>query len=90
MKQRVEEYKSASISLKKLVDDLEGLFNCLENSNEDWRDSFYSSWGVLEDIYSFSVYDGQKKLESEDQEIILRNLEKISKLIDLEGVELSE
>jgi hypothetical protein len=87
MIETIKEYKNQNLSLRKLIDSLEGLLNCLEEISEDWRTEFLREWGVLEDECSITVTSGQKKLSSESKnsidnainnlkEMILRQLEK--------------
>jgi hypothetical protein len=80
MKQKIDSYSGSLSSLNNLIVDLEGLLNCLENVDDNWKDSFYKFWEELEIIYAFAVYEEKNELSKEEQAAIIKNLAEILKL----------
>lgn len=81
IKERIIWYKNKKITIDQLVNDLESLLNCLENINEDWKNSFLLVWGELEDIYAFALYENKKQLDDKDIKAINESLVKIDSLL---------
>ncbi|WP_146001004.1 hypothetical protein [Chimaeribacter californicus] len=62
MKEMLISFDIGEISLKKLIDNLEGLFFCLQSVDEEWRDEFHEYWFVLEKIYAVSLFRNESVL----------------------------
>lgn len=79
MKEMLELYTSDKLSLKKLIDNLEGLLYCLQSVDAEWRNEFHEYWFVLEQMYTVSLYRSESidRADSDIQE----SLEKLSFLL---------
>ncbi len=81
MLDRINWYEKGEISLKRLVNDLEALFNVLENKDKNFEEKFFSYWAPLEIIYSFMVCEKRKSLDEKDTNDVNSALKKLKKLI---------
>ncbi|MBK4717200.1 MULTISPECIES: hypothetical protein [Tenebrionibacter/Tenebrionicola group] len=56
MKETLSLFQSGEVSLKKLIDNLEGLLFCLQSVDIEWKNSFHEYWFVLEQIYAVALF----------------------------------
>lgn len=56
MRESLRLFESEKISLKKLIDNLEGLLFCLQSVEVEWKNAFHGYWFVLEQIYAVSLF----------------------------------
>lgn len=72
MKEMLELYTSDKLSLKKLIDNLEGLLYCLQSVDVEWRNEFHEHWFVLEKMYTVSLYRNEiiDRADSDIQELL--------------------
>lgn len=70
MKEMLELYTSDKLSLKKLIDNLEGLLYCLQSVDVEWKNEFHEYWFVLEQVYAVSLYRNESidRADSDIQE----------------------
>ena len=76
MKEMLELYTSDKLSLKKLIDNLEGLLYCLQSVDVEWKNELHEYWFVLEQVYAVSLYRNES-IDREDS-VIQELLEKLS------------
>jgi hypothetical protein len=55
MSERIEQFRSAKLSLGGLIADLEGLLEARTLASADWVDDFSDSWGNLEIPYAVAL-----------------------------------
>lgn len=79
MKDMLTLYESGKISLKKLIDSLEGLLFCLQSVDVKWKDEFHEHWFVLEQIYAVASF--RKESISQDDPDLLNALKNINELL---------
>lgn len=78
---RIKWYENNEISLRKLVDDLEALFNVLENKDKNFENKFFAHWVPLEIIYSCMLSDKRQSLDEEDKKDVKKSLVNLKELI---------
>ncbi len=78
MKETLNSYLTNKISLKKLIDDLEGLLYILEDIDIDWKNEFHEQWFVLEQVFAVALFRDEI-IEPNDPDIdsAITNLEKL-------------
>jgi hypothetical protein len=64
-------------SLPQTVSDLEGLIAALEEISSEDRNQFLSRWGVLEDLFSASLYEPDRRIIESSSELLTRTLAEI-------------
>ncbi len=69
MKERLSSFMSNNLSLKDLIDDLEGLLNCLESMNTEWKEVFHAHWFMLEQVYAVALFRNES-INSDDPDIL--------------------
>lgn len=69
MKERLSSFMSNKLSLKDLIDDLEGLLNCLESMNTEWEEAFNEHWFMLEQVYAVALFRNES-VNSDDPDIL--------------------
>ncbi|EEP89000.1 hypothetical protein ykris0001_46040 [Yersinia kristensenii ATCC 33638] len=42
-----------------MIDDLEGLLDCLESINAEWKGAFHEHWFMLEQVYAVALFRNQ-------------------------------
>lgn len=82
MQDRIKQYKEGKIRIDQLINDLEALFNCLEELDENWKDLFLSAWSILEIVYASALFDNKTSLDDNDMIEINRGLKEIDILIN--------
>jgi hypothetical protein len=82
MRDRLEAYEAGVISLHKLIEDLRGLLEALENASPTWRDDFRSNWWTLEQIYAAAIDRKQlEQLTAESHPLITETLHSLHELV---------
>lgn len=81
MLERLKLFKNEKIDIRKLIDDLEGLFNLLSFRDELWEEHFLSTWGVLEDEYSIALDKKQTKLDDNSWKEVVEAVLELDKMI---------
>ncbi|MBX3487561.1 MAG: hypothetical protein KF798_06640 [Candidatus Paracaedibacteraceae bacterium] len=80
MMEDIIKYESGKIYFSELVDSLDILISSGEFT-PDLEDNFLSKWGILEDTYSFMLYEERNVLNSEDIHLTSEALKNIKELI---------
>ncbi|MGV8927968.1 MAG: hypothetical protein ACOH2G_20130 [Ewingella sp.] len=57
------------ISLKKLIDNLEGLLFCLQSVDIEWKNEFHEYWFVLEQVYAVALFRNES-IDPNDPDIL--------------------
>ncbi|BEM87242.1 hypothetical protein SMQE08_19280 [Serratia marcescens] len=68
MEEMLDLYSSDKISLKKLIDNLEGLLFCLQSVDVEWKNEFHEHWFVLEQVYAVALFRNES-IDPEDPDI---------------------
>lgn len=78
MKETLSLFESGKVSLKKMIDDLEGLLFCLQSVDIDWKNEFHEYWFVLEQIYAVALFRNES-ISSDDPDLLdaLRHLNEL-------------
>ncbi|WP_215847742.1 MULTISPECIES: hypothetical protein [Pantoea] len=48
-------YDAEKISLSDVINKLEGLFECLQFSDNEWKTDFHTHWFTLEQVYAVAL-----------------------------------
>ncbi|HBE32357.1 MAG TPA: hypothetical protein DD990_13765 [Cyanobacteria bacterium UBA11368] len=80
----IEAYEHKRIRLAQLISDLEALVESLENISYEWRSLLLSQWGMLEDVYAYTLDEGRTDLEEEDISLISQALAELKELVKLQ------
>lgn len=56
MKDMLTLYLSKKISLKQLIDNLDGLLSCIKSIDTEWKNKFHEYWFVLEQVYAVALF----------------------------------
>jgi hypothetical protein len=81
MQSCISKFEQGDLNIKELIDNLEGLLSCLEQTSKDWRESFKSEWWTLEQIYANAAYRGQELLSPEDESFFYKAVDNIKLLL---------
>jgi hypothetical protein len=81
MADRLDGFKKGTISLNRLITDLEALFACLQAVDENWKRAFRSAWAMLEEVYSVAVVRGEDISQPDKQELIDKAVKDIEQLL---------
>jgi len=78
MKETLSLFESGKVSLKKLIDNLEGLLFCLQSVDIDWKNEFHEYWFVLEQIYAVALFRNES-ISPDDPDLLdaLRHLNEL-------------
>ena len=68
MGEMLDLYSSNKISLKKLIDNLEGLLFCLQSIDIEWKNCFHEYWFVLEQVYAVASFRNEN-IDPDDPDI---------------------
>ena len=68
MEEMLNLYSSGNMTLKKLIDNLEGLLFCLQSVDTKWKNEFHEYWFVLEQVYAVSLFRNES-IDPEDPDI---------------------
>lgn len=77
----LEVYQNGKIGLRQLISSLEGLAGVLEQVPEEWQETFYRKWGVLEEVYSVAR-DNKGEPDKESEHLIAQAIRELIKLIE--------
>jgi hypothetical protein len=80
MRHQMDAYRRGVIDLVWLISSLESLYHLLQDVPADWRDRFWSRWGVLEEIYSLSVVR-EKPLSPVDRADVAQAVEDLDAMV---------
>lgn len=80
----IEDYKNGRIGIQTLVGDLEALILTLENVTQDHRNLLLSHWGLLEEVYAWTLDKGMSELDDNSQKLVADGLSLLKKVIDAE------
>lgn len=69
MKEMLSLFESEKISLKKLIDNLEGLLFCLQSVDIEWKNEFHENWFVLEQIYAVASFRNES-ISQDDPDLL--------------------
>jgi hypothetical protein len=81
MADRIDGFKKGTISLNRLITDLEALFACLQTVDERWKCAFRSAWAILEEVYSVAVVCGEDISQADKQDLINKAVKDIEQLL---------
>ena len=83
MLSRLQDFKNEKIRIRRLIDDLESLFNLLgDNINDqNWENDFLSTWGILEDEYSSLLFNNKTKFDDKQWDSIVNAVLKLEKIV---------
>lgn len=77
----ISSYKNNEIRLSKLINDLEGLLECLEEKESVFEDQFLRLWSELEIIYAMSLDREDKNFTESEVKSLIESADKIEKLV---------
>jgi len=69
MQQRLDGFRDSELSIGPVIADLEGLVNALEETPQEWKDSFVEEWSVLEVAYAVALDRKQPLPTARDNDI---------------------
>ncbi|MBA3957553.1 MAG: hypothetical protein H0X51_04045 [Parachlamydiaceae bacterium] len=78
---KINRFKKDTISLRFLIDDLNGLLEVLEESDDNWKRQFRIFWADLEITYAVALFKEKKVLDAQDVVRIDNAIENILTLI---------
>lgn len=81
MESQILRFEAGEISLGQLISNLDSLLLCLKTVDQDWKDSFKSEWGTLEQVYAVALYRKQMSLPPDQEKLIHEALGNLKKLI---------
>ncbi|MBI1924200.1 hypothetical protein HYR99_08100, partial [Candidatus Poribacteria bacterium] len=82
MMQRIDGFEKGSVNLRRLINDLEALLDCLQSAEKAWKAVFLQEWGTLEDVYADALDTGQKVLVPESQKLVEDAVRKLKRLVE--------
>jgi hypothetical protein len=74
-------FEGGKLSVDKLIADLEGLANVLEEKNIDWRQSFFRHWGHLEEAWAVALDRGATSLDEQEAKVALSAAGKLKSMV---------
>ena len=86
MLDRLNAFEKGTLSLDRLVADLEGILNALDGVASDWKQKFLSDWGKLEEERAYALLRNVRVLDEETGGRIRPTLSKL-KLSVLERID---
>jgi hypothetical protein len=82
MLEQLAQFESKQIDLKHLISALESLLCLLEKSDADWKATFQSRWGVLEEVYADVLDRGYKNLPDSHQKLVEKSVHDLKAMIE--------
>ena len=79
-------FLAGSLSIGKLIADLEGLLKALEYLDDDWKKLYWQQWSYLEEARAISFERGDTKLNHEELKVAFDAANQV-KLLVLEKVD---
>ncbi|WP_342322976.1 hypothetical protein AAEY27_00250 [Kosakonia sp. BYX6] len=68
MEEMLCSYSSGKITLKQLIDNLEGLLFFLQSVDVEWKNDFHEHWFVLEQVYAVALFRNES-IDPDDPDI---------------------
>jgi hypothetical protein len=81
MRERIEGFDRGTLTLRRLIADLDALLESLQEVDENWKSSFQQQWGTLEDVYAVSLDKRSGQLTANDRQLIAQAAEKMRQLL---------
>ncbi len=82
MRNFIHEFEQGNLKIAKLIDNLSGLLDCLEQAEEEWRNAFKSEWWTLEQVYAVACYRGEKILTYESEALVYEAIDNMKSLLE--------
>lgn len=82
MLEQLTQFESKQIDLKHLINGLESLLCLLEEADADWKATFQSRWGVLEEVYADILDRGYKNLPDSHQKLIEKSVHDLKEMVE--------
>ena len=81
MLERVEEFDSGKLALRKLISDLEALLWALQEIDKHWTEDFHKQWSILEEVYADALARKCKNLPPYSRKLVKSSIEKMKELL---------
>lgn len=81
MADRLKGFEKHTISLNRLINDLEALLEVLQAPEEEWKAAFRSEWGILEVVCAVALDRGEKVLSPEGKKWVEEAVENMNQLL---------
>ncbi len=75
MLQAIAAFDGELPTLGKVISTLEFLLNALQEASADLRSEVRKRWGVLEEVYAYTLAAGTGKLDAQGQGLVRTNLD---------------
>jgi hypothetical protein len=82
MLEQLTQFESKQIDLKHLISGLESLLGLLEEVDANWKATFQSRWGVLEEVYADMLDRGYKNLPDSHQKLVEKSVHDLKATIE--------
>ena len=82
MLEKIHEFEAGKLQLITLIDDLAGLLDCLEATDQSWKNEFRAEWWTLEQVYAVALDRGHKTLSEENQRFVTEALANMKGLLE--------
>jgi hypothetical protein len=69
MQQRIDSFRDGQLPIGPVIADLEGLVDALDETPQEWKDSFVEEWSVLEIAYAVALDRQQPMPTAGDHEV---------------------
>jgi hypothetical protein len=80
MRQRIDNFRDGALSIAHVIADLEGLVDALDETPQEWKDSFVEEWSVLEIAYAVAL-DRQQPMPTAGDHVVAAALDALEALI---------
>jgi hypothetical protein len=74
-------FEAGSLSVDKLIADLEGLANVLQQKDENWTQTFFRHWGHLEEAWAVALDRGATTLDEQEAKVALSASRKLKSIV---------
>jgi hypothetical protein len=81
MLDRLNAFEKGTLSLDRLVVDLEGLLNALQGVASSWKQTFLGDWGELEDERAYALFRNIHILDEETSERIRQTVFRLKRSV---------
>ena len=75
-------YEAGTIHFREYLNRLEDCVDNLSDAHHAWRETFRPIWGVMEDIYAYAHFKGQKTIPMDDMPDIEDAMRKLRAMVD--------
>jgi hypothetical protein len=82
MKSSISQFEEGRLRIDRIINILEGLLDCLQNTDEEWIDRFRNEWWILEQVYAVALYRNQDILDKEDEGFVYGAIENMKKMLE--------